>query len=146
MIAIHKLLMFVPLKGVRYDKFSKTKEIFINENGPYYANGGATLETDEAPETDDHFALCRCGQSKNKPFCDRTHASIAFKDTKSEDRVSDKRESYVGKDITFAEYAKECGGFGIRVEQTKDLKNAVKQALNHQGPSLVEIIADPLLT
>ncbi len=46
----------------------------------------------------------------------------------------------------FAEYANICGGFGIRVTENAQLKDAVIQALNHEGPSIVEIMADPLLT
>ena len=46
----------------------------------------------------------------------------------------------------FAEYANNCGGFGIRVTKNEELEEAVKVALNYNGPSIVEIIADPLLT
>ena len=31
-------------------------------------------------EVRNRVTLCRCGQSKNKPFCDGTHAAIKFKD------------------------------------------------------------------
>ena len=43
----------------------------------------------------------------------------------------------------FAQYAKICGAFGIRVTQKEELDNALRKALSHNGPSLVEIIAHP---
>ncbi|MBF0278014.1 MAG: CDGSH iron-sulfur domain-containing protein [SAR324 cluster bacterium] len=56
--------------------------IQISKNGPYFVKGGVELE--EIPEAEfpsgEHYALCRCGQSKNKPFCDGTHWSADFKD------------------------------------------------------------------
>jgi thiamine pyrophosphate-dependent acetolactate synthase large subunit-like protein len=46
----------------------------------------------------------------------------------------------------FAEYARLCGGLGIRVERVEELPSALDQALAADGPSLVEIVSDPLLT
>lgn len=46
----------------------------------------------------------------------------------------------------FADYANVCGGFGIRVTKNEALRDAVKKALKYDGPSIVEIMADPLLT
>lgn len=42
----------------------------------------------------------------------------------------------------FAEYAQNCGALGIRVTHKDELDAALAQALNHPGPSLVEIMAD----
>jgi CDGSH-type Zn-finger protein len=44
-------------------------------NGPYVVKGGCELQGEEFPQggTQDHFTLCRCGQSKNKPFCNGAH-------------------------------------------------------------------------
>jgi len=46
----------------------------------------------------------------------------------------------------FAKYANNCGGLGIKVTKNEYLEAAVKQALEYDGPALVEIISDPLLT
>ena len=49
-------------------------------NGPIYISGNISLNTNsgefEANET--RIALCRCGQSKNKPYCDNTHLEVKF--------------------------------------------------------------------
>ena len=46
---------------------------------------------------------------------------------------------------SFAEYATLCGALGILVETREELGAALQKALAHDGPSLVEIIADALL-
>lgn len=45
----------------------------------------------------------------------------------------------------FAAFARNCGGLGTRVEKAEDVEGALRDALAHQGPALVEIITDPLL-
>jgi CDGSH-type Zn-finger protein len=53
------------------------------KNGPYEVAGGAKVLDNTGKEyAESQFApvyLCRCGQSKNKPFCDGTHGDIGFK-------------------------------------------------------------------
>ena len=46
---------------------------------------------------------------------------------------------------SFAEYARICGAMGIRVETAAELDDALARALAHDGPSLVEVVADPEL-
>ena len=52
------------------------------ENGPYVVRGAArVLDADgNAYDTEGKtsVALCRCGGSENKPFCDGTHSEIGF--------------------------------------------------------------------
>jgi CDGSH-type Zn-finger protein len=63
-----------------------TVEIKVRENGPYRVKGEVRLvdaqgnEIDTAPyEKDGTIVLCRCGASKTKPFCDKSHATVCFR-------------------------------------------------------------------
>jgi len=51
-------------------------------SGPIFVRGGVEILGADgvAWETRNRVTLCRCGQSKNKPFCDGTHASVKFRD------------------------------------------------------------------
>jgi len=52
----------------------------INANGPTYLRGKLTLRQGEGEFEDTRIALCRCGASQHKPFCDNSHKKIGFKD------------------------------------------------------------------
>ncbi len=54
--------------------------IKVLDNGPYVVAGEITLmDVDGKPfETKEGIALCRCGHSENKPFCDGTHKKTGF--------------------------------------------------------------------
>jgi pyruvate dehydrogenase (quinone) len=43
----------------------------------------------------------------------------------------------------FAPWAEACGGLGVRVEKVADLEPAVQQALEHDGPALVDVVVNP---
>ncbi len=56
--------------------------IEVRENGPYKISGPITVVDAagvpfELPPGS-AVALCRCGHSSNKPFCDATHRQIGF--------------------------------------------------------------------
>ena len=47
----------------------------VRENGPYAINAEIELEGQGAMH---RVTLCRCGKSRNKPFCDSTHLEVGF--------------------------------------------------------------------
>ncbi len=56
--------------------------IRVRRNGPYLVEGDEITVVDwegrEYPVVRRPFALCRCGGSTTKPFCDGTHSKIGF--------------------------------------------------------------------
>ncbi len=50
--------------------------IFVKGNIPIESSDGRTYEIQN------RVALCRCGKSRNKPFCDATHVTVKFSDKK----------------------------------------------------------------
>lgn len=54
------------------------------DNGPTIVKGPfriVDVEGHEIPTTGSAVALCRCGASSQKPFCDGTHVTIGFQST-----------------------------------------------------------------
>ena len=77
-----------PSGALRYTRHGQTgpsdvnaPSIRIARNGPYEVQG-FDLDTENWSEgaSRERFTLCRCGGSRNKPFCDGTHRSIKFQD------------------------------------------------------------------
>ncbi len=56
--------------------------IVVANCGPLYASGDLHVQGAPADMKGIRFraALCRCGHSKNKPFCDNSHEDAGFKD------------------------------------------------------------------
>ena len=50
-------------------------------SGPIWVRGGITIESADGHvyEVRNRVTLCRCGHSKNKPFCDGSHLMAQFK-------------------------------------------------------------------
>jgi uncharacterized Fe-S cluster protein YjdI len=66
-------------KRNKVDQMPASK-INVSKNGPLLVEGGCELidEGGEKIASNGPFALCRCGGSKRKPFCDGTHITIGF--------------------------------------------------------------------
>jgi CDGSH iron-sulfur domain-containing protein 3 len=57
-------------------------EIKVRDNGPYKVTGPIRLVDVEGDVWElpagESVALCRCGRSRTKPFCDRSHREAGF--------------------------------------------------------------------
>ncbi|HEY1252384.1 MAG TPA: (4Fe-4S)-binding protein [Thermoanaerobaculia bacterium] len=57
--------------------------IAVQRDGPLYVHGPVALVDSAGNRWEDaghRYALCRCGGSGNKPYCDNTHLSMGFED------------------------------------------------------------------
>ncbi len=101
--------------------------IKITHNGPIIVSGGVPIfgfyilqdgdgfchgwRQGKKYETQDTYALCRCGRSKNKPFCDGSHhISPAFDgvETASREPFMDQAGKVIGPELTLVEVPLLC--------------------------------------
>jgi CDGSH-type Zn-finger protein len=81
---------------------NQNQKIQVLKNGPYLITGNVplfpmTIQCDNQSgipsrwlrgdklQTTPNYTLCRCGQSKNKPFCDGAHVKVNFDGTEASD-------------------------------------------------------------
>src|SRR5712691_7904178 len=122
-------------------------KVVIAENGPYLVSGSVPIAVQViAPNTEGlswdwvqgrlfqaeaSYALCRCGASATKPFCDGTHAKVGFDgtETASRETVARQAETYDGPTLTlrdaeslcaFARFCDPAGKIWSLIEQTDD--------------------------
>lgn len=102
------------------------KKVKVTENGPYIVSGeipvaeqtiiadndGTAVEWREGKKypLQKIVALCRCGQSKNKPFCDGTHKKIKFDgaETASFEPCLDRAQEIDGPTLKLADVEDLC--------------------------------------
>ncbi len=69
------------IDGVESRDRDRPPAVHLGKDGPYLVTGG--IEIEDAPwlegASGEHYTLCRCGASKNKPFCDGTHWYVDFR-------------------------------------------------------------------
>ncbi|MCX5726927.1 MAG: CDGSH iron-sulfur domain-containing protein [Candidatus Saganbacteria bacterium] len=108
------------------DKKTNSQKIKVSKNGPYLVSGKVPLDKEfiatdnegtpvkwekgEKFPAQDNYALCRCGKSKNKPFCDGTHASFNFDGTETASRKKylEQNDPTVGPDLIMNDAEKLC--------------------------------------
>jgi CDGSH-type Zn-finger protein len=117
----------------RHRGAGSARRIAVIPNGPYLVYGNVPLvrkrkvvseedyslawEKTAVLETEETYALCRCGHSGSKPFCDGTHARIDWDGTESADtRLSVERQRIVEGSLT-AETRDAPAGSGIVVKR-----------------------------
>jgi CDGSH-type Zn-finger protein len=91
-------------------KETKAK-IMVTKDGPYLVSGGLPVDKqiigigkENEPEkwiqgkkvpSGQTCALCRCGRSNNKPFCDGTHAKVKFEGTETASKKSHDKQAQI---------------------------------------------------
>ena len=86
----------------------------LQKDGPLKVSGLTAFKNSrgEAIAARKTVFLCRCGDSRNRPFCDGTHVQTGFTGARSDDRVPDKLERYEGRELTVLDNRGVCSHAG----------------------------------
>ena len=73
-------LTFERTDGGSAEVVADTVSLHVQPDGPLHVRGRLELvDGDGATTTPTRIALCRCGASQNKPFCDNSHRKVGFR-------------------------------------------------------------------
>jgi CDGSH-type Zn-finger protein/truncated hemoglobin YjbI len=88
--------------------------ITVREDGPYLVTGRPAMTSwlGEPISPPPVAALCRCGRSGSRPWCDGTHADIGFTGAKRPDRVPDRLDSYPARQFEIRDNRGLCAHSG----------------------------------
>ena len=89
--------------------------IEVKKDGPYVVTGGCRVydATGKEVPARSTFALCRCGNSSRKPFCDGTHAKIGFSGMRFHVTLNGAAETYPGKQVMIHDDRALCAHAGV---------------------------------
>jgi CDGSH-type Zn-finger protein len=117
--------------------------IVTARNGPYLVTNVTTVRT---PLGGDRpvaptLALCRCGASAIKPFCDGAHATSGFTDDKDPNRVPDRRDTYPGVQVTIFDNRGICQHSGLCTDRAPTaFRTAAEPFVAPSGARLDELV------
>jgi CDGSH-type Zn-finger protein len=127
----------------------QTPGIACVPNGPYYLYPGtepgasALLRraSGETLVTERRVALCRCGGSRNKPFCDGTHRVNGFTDARAAEDGANRRVSYAGTRITVHDNRAICAHSGVCTDRLQSVFRMRQEPwIDPDGASAQEIV------
>ena len=128
----------------------QTPKIACLPNGPYYLLNDMTPASvpnlcranGESCASVRGVALCRCGGSANKPFCDGTHGTNGFTDKRIADDTRNRRVNFAGMHITIHDNRGICAHAGICTDRLKSVFRMRQEPwIDPNGASTEEIIA-----
>jgi CDGSH-type Zn-finger protein len=121
-------------------------KIKISKDGPYIVSGkipldkeiiirddaGFSVEYEKGKkyESAEGYALCRCGCSKNHPFCDGSHVSSKFdgNETASRKKYLEEAHKIKGPELDLTDKEDLCFGAGFCHNKKGDIWNLVRQS------------------
>jgi CDGSH-type Zn-finger protein/uncharacterized Fe-S cluster protein YjdI len=85
--------------SIPVETVAEVNRVVLANNGPLYLSGDLQIDgaADDMPGTAFRAALCRCGKSANKPFCDNSHEKDGFVDRGACGQSGDGLEAEGGK-------------------------------------------------
>jgi len=108
----------VKIKIIKDGPYLVSGKLPINEDIVQYDQEGTPLNTDKGKilSNDEECALCRCGESANKPFCDGSHKMTNFDGTENlenQKNNEDQTETIEGPDLILRDTPNLCAGAGF---------------------------------